>query len=157
MIKNMIPSPSWILLLASLFLLSCGSTPKSQSQSNSSSTAMQTLTKQQIEEADSLSTPEGSDFKESIVYINEIRKVRVDGELVLWVKGAYPNGCTQLYKASHSLKDQHTLILNLKGWTPTDRICTQALVPYTFIYRKLEPNTLKQLDAYLIDGRRYEF
>jgi hypothetical protein len=104
----------------------------------------------------SLTAPQG-DYDNSIVYINQISKVKYEGKLVLLVQGNFPNGCTELLRSSHKMVGDATLRINLEGWKPSDRMCTQALVPFSYIYDQLPPNEIRTLDTYLIDGRRYQF
>ncbi|MGM0587696.1 MAG: hypothetical protein ACQETE_04745 [Bacteroidota bacterium] len=104
----------------------------------------------------SLTEPD-ADHAESVIYINQISKVKYNGKLVLLVQGNFPNGCAQLLGANHKIIDSGTFRIELTGWKPTDRMCTQALVPFSYIYDQISAEEIQKLDSYLIEGRRYDF
>lgn len=82
-------------------------------------------------------------------YIDTIQKITFQGNPALLVKGNLPDGCSKLYE-SKAIIDDSTLTLLIKTWKPQHIACTQALVPFSYIYQGLslfEFNSISQYKA----------
>ncbi len=82
-------------------------------------------------------------------YIDTIQKVTFQGNQALLVKGNLPDGCSKLYESKATINDS-TLTLHIKTWKPQHLACTQALVPFSYLYQGLslfEFNSVSQYKA----------
>lgn len=102
-------------------------------------------------------TDPGKNYVETTVYLESMRKITYEGKPAILIYGNFPNGCAQLLKADHSVTNVNTLVLHLQGWQPKDALCTQALVPFTFVYTEIDEETIQKLGYFEIDGELNNF
>src|SRR5699024_987739 len=74
-------------------------------------------------------------------HIDTVRIIEKDHQKALLVSGKLPNGCAKLGKAKIIASD--TLTLQLWAWQPEELMCTQALVPFSFIFDGLPQKQLE--------------
>lgn len=91
----------------------------------------------------SLNPPDTQQVASSIIYIDSVKVIDHNNEKALLISGNFPNGCTYLRDASHTATAD-SLQLSLTAWKPADKMCTQALVPFSFIYEELPAAELEQ-------------
>lgn len=105
---------------------------------NESSSGIQpvTVTADQFPDLKQIEHPTVDKIVVGKAYIETIRKVKFKGNQALLIKGNLPDGCSKLYQAK-AIIDDSTLVMDIKTWKPQHLMCTQALVPFSFIYQGL--------------------
>ncbi|MFH5882674.1 hypothetical protein ACG2F4_00070 [Halalkalibaculum sp. DA3122] len=91
---------------------------------------------------------------ESTVYIDSVQVYESDDRLSLLVLGAFPDGCTSIGEADFQTRAD-TISLSLSTWRNPDQACTQALVAFSFIYRKIPEPVLREARVVNINGTDY--
>lgn len=97
-----------------------------------------------------LAAPEAERIVESAVYVDSARVMQYKNQSTLLVMGSFPDGCTNIGKASHQLANQH-IYLKLEGWRNPENMCTQALVSFSFLYTDIPEQPLQQADSIRIN------
>jgi len=69
----------------------------------------------------------------SNLYIDSVKMIDYKKNKALLISGNMANGCTYLREASHTVEGD-SLKLSMTTWQPADKMCSQALVPFSFIY-----------------------
>lgn len=102
-------------------------------------------------------TPPGDNqqVQSAKVYIDSVKRIEGDGKPVLLISGNFPNGCTRLRNAAHTISEG-TPSVTLTAWQPADKMCTQALVPFSFIYRQVPPEPLSDAGSVTVNDTQYE-
>lgn len=160
---------SWFLLFISLIsgvviLSSCSnkSTTKRGTDTNSSNNIgqlynhLKNVTTDQIHDLKSLENPTVNNITIGKAYITSIKKIKYNGNLALWVKGNLPDGCSKLYRVVPDIDDS-TLSLELVTWRPKNAKCTQALVPFSYIFSGLSLFEFKSVNKYKINNQIKSF
>lgn len=98
--------------------------------------------------------PKGTNAVESTIYVDSAKVIERDGRLSLLIMGNFPDGCTRISEANHQLSSG-TLAIRLKAWRNPDRMCTQALVSFSFVYTKLPDSALNQARSIQINETEY--
>lgn len=88
------------------------------------------------------------------LYVDSVKVFKRQDRLSLLVMGNFPDGCTNIGTAQHQT-DGGNLSLTLEAWRNPDRMCTQALVAFSFIYDQLPEESLKGADSVRINGTDY--
>ena len=101
-----------------------------------------------------LTPAEGAGIEPASVYIDSVKLIDYQDEPVLLINGDFPDGCIHIGEAEHQLLDRYPSI-SITGWRNTEAICTQALVPFSFIYRQLPGEYAASLDSILINDNIY--
>lgn len=101
-----------------------------------------------------LSPPDIQEYTDSKVYVDSVKVIDRDNQKALLIYGNLSNGCTRLHKASHSIENDF-LQLTLTGWQPEGKMCSQALVPYSFIYEQVPQEQLERFETVNINGNSY--
>lgn len=101
-----------------------------------------------------LTEPENDRYAESKIYVDSVEHAYLDKESVLLIHGEFPDGCTYLREASHTLEDDQ-LELSLKSWRDRDEMCTQALEPFSFIFEDITADELENLDTLYVNDSPY--
>lgn len=83
-----------------------------------------------------LNPPDTQQVVSSNVYVDSVKVIDHNNEKALLISGNLASGCTYLRDASHTAAAD-SLQLSLTAWKPADKMCTQALVPFSFIYEEL--------------------
>jgi len=91
----------------------------------------------------------------SKIYVDSVKFIDYKKEKALLISGNMANGCTYISEASHTSTDE-TLQLSLKAWKPADKICSQALVPFSFIYDKLSQQELDGYNAVVMNQKSFK-
>jgi len=131
-----------LLLFCCITLMGCISSDKN-SDDKSSYQNLVTLNFPQQQKEDS-----------SVVYIDSVHIITRNKANSLMISGSFPDGCTQLKQAEHNIADNQ-LNLTLKAWRDSDKMCTQALTPFSFIYDKIDEGTLSAFSSVTINDRIY--
>ncbi|MDX1617396.1 MAG: hypothetical protein R3224_01330 [Balneolaceae bacterium] len=98
----------------------------------------------------------GEKVQESTIYIDSVRYLSEAARPTLVIHGHLPDGCTHIGSAGHE-KSKADLALRLKAWREPDRLCTQALVPFSFLYRALPDEfSLSDYRRVIVNGNSYE-
>lgn len=102
-----------------------------------------------------LTPPQKDDkVRPSKIYIDSVRVVDTEHNPVLLIMGIFPDGCTHIGKAGHQISG-NSISLALEVWRDPDKMCTQALVPFSFIYRELPEKDLLSANSIQINGDTY--
>ena len=97
----------------------------------------------QIKDLVSLASPGNSTYLTGGVYIDSVEKVIHHQQAALLIHGNLPSGCSSLLKVEH-VATGDTLKLHMRSWKPKNKMCTQQLVPFAYLYI---PNmTINDLD-----------
>ncbi len=108
-----------------------------------------TITADQIPDLKEIEHPTVEKIVVGQAYIDTIQKVTFQGNQALLIKGNLPDGCSKLYESKATINDS-TLTLHIKTWKPQHLDCTQALVPFSYLYQGLslfEFNSISQYKA----------
>lgn len=97
---------------------------------------------------------EGVGVQPASIYIDSVKLIDYQREPVLLVKGNFPDGCIHIGGADHQLSDGYPSI-TITAWKNTEAICTQALVPFSFIYRQLPGEYVTSLDSIFVNNNLY--
>lgn len=103
-----------------------------------------------------LKKPSGSSLQTGKVYIDSIKQVTTESKEALLIAGKLADGCTYLQSVNHRVED-HTLILELSTWRDTEAMCTQALVPFSYIYGELNSEGIATYSQATVNGKTYSF
>ena len=117
---------------------------------SSPKTKPETENTQQYPDLTQLSKPGTQDYDQSKISVDSVKTV----EQGLLIAGALPDGCSKLREASHAMQGD-TLRINLSAWKPADKMCTQVLTPFTFIYKELSEQKITNAAATLVNGKKY--
>lgn len=101
-----------------------------------------------------LQQPEGT-HHEGKVYIDSLNQITIAEENALLISGKLADGCTHLRTVSHQKTKDSTLHLKVTAWRHADKMCTQALVPFSYIYRELSNSQINHYSDILINGKKY--
>lgn len=89
------------------------------------------------------------------LYIRSVQVVNWHRAKALLISGKLPNGCARLKKAVIT-GNNDSLHLKLRAWQPAEATCTQALVPFSFIFDQFPPQKLRQASVIQINNQRYK-
>jgi len=105
----------------------------------------------------SIESPEGVAYQTGSVYIDSVKKVIHDDKSGLLIRGNLPSGCSKLLKINHTA-NADTLHLQLMSWKPKNKMCTQQLVPFTYLYYPdIPPGKLKNMQFCDVNGQTVPF
>lgn len=90
----------------------------------------------------------------SRVYIDSVNIVVTEDRRVLAIHGNFPDGCTHLGSAEHSIYSD-TLDVTLSAWRNPDLMCSQVLTQFTFIYDKFDNQASEELTTVTVNGTAY--
>jgi hypothetical protein len=124
----------------------------SDSTQNKVTSTVKSITDDSLTNLHTIQSPNTTNIIIRQAYINSIEKVTYKDKKVLLIKGDLPDGCCQLYNV-HKAIDGDTLSLAINTWKQKDKVCTQALKPFTFIYDGLGYFEYKSVTFYKIDGK----
>lgn len=131
-----ISSPTILLLFSTLWAsLGCTSkhVHKTSSTSKSDSTLIVLDDTARTANLVTLVSPQNTPYRTGGVYIDSVRKVVHNHKASLLIYGNLPSGCSNLLGIDHHAKGD-TLHLHMTSWKPKDKMCTQQLVPFTYLY-----------------------
>lgn len=122
-------------LLVAFLAAACSSSEPEQGPDEASTKSYPNLTQ--------LSPPDTArQHQPANVYIDSVTLISRNSRTALLISGNLPDGCSKLGEARHTMAGD-TLRLTLSAWKPSDRMCTQALVPFSYIYDQF-PNKAVQ-------------
>ncbi|WP_265790156.1 hypothetical protein [Fodinibius salicampi] len=102
-----------------------------------------------------LQQPEDTPHQEGKVYIDSLKQITIEKENALLISGKLADGCTHLRTVSHQETKDNSLHLQVTAWRHTDKMCTQALVPFSYIYQELSNSQIIHYSDILINGKKY--
>lgn len=102
----------------------------------------------------SLIPPVDQEQEESTLYIDKVELARPDNREVLLISGSFPDACTHLKSASHSLS-RDTLDITLEAWRNPSVICAQVLTSFSYYYKEVPEKELKEITSVTINSRTY--
>lgn len=100
----------------------------------------------------SLKQPGQIETAPSKVYVDSARWIDYKGNKALLLSGNLPNGCTYIKEVTHTTTSD-TLQISLHAWKPANKMCTQALVPFSYIYTRLSPDNLAPHAGFSVNGK----
>lgn len=137
----------YLLATAALFVIGgCASSENNKQQSDATDSSYPNL----IE----LKKPGEKQHQQAKVYIDSVKQITTDSKKALLISGNLPDGCTHLESVSHHTED-HSLVLDVSTWRDTGAICTQALVPFSFIYEKPDAEEISTHSHATVNGKTY--
>lgn len=96
----------------------------------------------------------GKGRQPSQIYIDSVRIIHPDERTSLLIMGSFPDGCTHIGGASHSITEG-SVVLTLDVWRDPEQMCTQSLVSFSFIYSDLPEQRLHKTASLRINGKQY--
>lgn len=102
-----------------------------------------------------LQQPEGTPHQDGKVYIDSLKKITLEEGNAFLISGKLADGCTYLQTISHKETEENTIHLEVTAWRHADKICTQALVPFSYIYRELSNSQIDHYSEIFINGKKY--
>lgn len=103
-----------------------------------------------------LKTPGNTAYTPGKIFIDSIKKVSPKRTEALLISGSFSDGCTHLQSASHTIED-NSIAIEFSAWRSKEAVCTQALVPFSFLYEKLSSQELSSYSQVIINGKTYSF
>ncbi|MCW9707437.1 hypothetical protein [Fodinibius salsisoli] len=103
-----------------------------------------------------LTEPGAIPYTPGKVYIDAIKQISTGASDGLLISGSFSDGCTHLQAVLHNIEDD-SLSLKISAWRNKEAVCTQALVPFSFIYDKLSSQQLNSYSQVSINGQTYSF
>jgi len=92
----------------------------------------------------------------SKVYIDSVETASLNRQPVLIMHGTFPDGCTNLNSVSHTVRND-SLFVDITAWRDPEKLCTQVLTPFTYIYQKITADDLSLHSEVTINGSTYTF
>lgn len=132
-----------LLLLSGIIAAGCASSEK------------KSLDKSKIENLVEIHPPLHKSYTKSKVYIDSVQLIDDNDRRALLVSGSFPDGCTRLDRAAHTVNNGE-VELSLSAWRDPEMMCAQVLTPFSFIYNGLAEEELDQRPAILINGTTFE-
>lgn len=131
-------------ITAFLFALGCASS----SQNNNKAEAYENLV--------TIEQPEGEPNRPSKVYIDSVKKVTENQTDALLISGTFPDACTKISEVTHRIQND-SLHLDIQAWRNPDKMCSQVLTPFSYIYDRLSNDELSTYDRVIINNSAYSF
>lgn len=103
-----------------------------------------------------LQKPQDESHQPAKIYVDSVKQITADNHPALLISGSFPDGCTHLSNVSHQINNGK-LILNFSAWRNTDKMCTQALTPFSFIYKQLEDEEVTSRSEVFINDTAYSY
>ena len=136
-----------ILILAGTILTACASSKGDFDRLNTKEESMLVELKQ----------PDSKQYNSAKVFISSVKKRTYNGTSGLLVTGQFSNGCSSLMDVSHQLKNQNsTISFTMEAWMPANAMCTQQLVPFSFLYADVSKEIIKTLESYEFDNEVHD-
>lgn len=132
-----------LLLLSGIMAAGCASSEKNGND------------KKDYENLVEIKPPEKQNQEASQVYVDSVKLIDDNRRKALLVSGNFPDGCTHLGQASHTIHNGK-IELSLSAWRNPEMMCTQVLTPFSFIYDKLAEEDLEKQSSVLVNGTTYE-
>lgn len=95
-----------------------------------------------------------SSAEESHIYIDSVTVITSDDPPALVIHGNFPDGCTSLRTAEHSVH-RDSLSISLSAWRNPDLICSQVLTQFSFIYDKFGDRVLSDFNMVTVNGTSF--
>lgn len=144
----------YLFAVLSLFLTGGCASSEEKQQTNTSADA-----RDSYPNLAELKKPGQKPHKAGKVYVDSVKQVTTaNSKKALLISGRLADGCTYLESVTHraGMEDQ-SLILRLSAWRDSAAACTQALVPFSYIYRKLDKEAIGKYSQATVNGKTYTF
>ncbi|MDR8394106.1 hypothetical protein NC796_23360 [Aliifodinibius sp. S!AR15-10] len=92
----------------------------------------------------------GQEVIKSNVYIDSAQVIEEEDRLSLLILGTFPDGCTNIGRAEHQIHNDR-ISLSLEAWRQPDQMCTQALVTFSFLYRQVPEESLREAETVTVN------
>ena len=136
-----------ILLLVGIILTACASSKGGFDSLNTKEESMLIELKQ----------PDSKQYDSAKVFISSVKKRTHSGTSGLLVTGQFSNGCSSLMDVSHQLKNQNsTISFSVEAWIPANAMCTQQLLPFSYLYSDVSKEIIKTLESYEFDNEVHD-
>lgn len=104
----------------------------------------------------SIEAPQPNQQKEkSQLYLDSAEKFRHQNKTVILIRGSFPDGCTRLESARHSVVND-SLKINLHAWRNPSLMCSQALTSFSYIYTDIPETLLNKFDLVTVNDKTYK-
>lgn len=102
-----------------------------------------------------INPPDEESIQESSqIYIDSVSIITTEDRPALAIHGNFPDGCTHLESAEHSLH-KDTLQVTLSAWRNPELMCSQVLTQFTFIYDKFDKQAFEEVTTVTVNGTTY--
>lgn len=102
-----------------------------------------------------LQQPESTPYQEGKVYIDSLKQITIEEGKALLISGKLADGCTHLRDITHQETEDSALRVKVTAWRHADKMCTQALVSFSYIYREVSNSQMNHYSDILINGKKY--
>lgn len=137
--------------LAFLLIFSAACASNKTKQNSPISTAMNALNLSELK-LSAIESP-GKSHIDATVYIESVKAGLVEGKPSLLIQGNFSNGCA--YLAGATIKVEEGYVVELSSKYPDQMVCTQALVPFNYLFSDLNADLLKSGKDVRINGTAY--
>lgn len=101
-----------------------------------------------------LSPVSGKEVVKSNIYIDSAQVIEEEDRFSLLILGTFPDGCTNIGRAEHQIYTDR-ISLSLEAWRQPDQMCTQALVTFSFIYRQIPEQSLREAENVTVNETEF--
>ncbi len=88
--------------------------------------------------------------------IELVEPILVGKHTALHIQGTLPTGCTKVLRVSDKWLPE---ILNLEmvGWQKVQESCTQAAIPFSYIFTNMTQEPWEQIKLVTVNGKEFKF
>lgn len=101
-----------------------------------------------------LTPPGNQKQEESNIYIDTVELITQNKQKALLISGSFPDGCTHLKTATHTI-EKDTLRITLEAWREPDLMCAQVLTSFSYIYKTIPEKALENSSSVMVNNRSY--
>lgn len=130
----------WVFLAVLILIVGCASSSNKHNQD--------------YEDLVSLQKPQDQPHRTSKIYIDSLKQITHEQESALLIHGTFPDACTKLEEVTHRVEND-SLYLDLKAWRNPDKMCSQVLTPFSYIYEKLSEEDFASHSEIIINDTAY--
>ncbi len=145
-----------LVLLAGLTACTASQAYRSPSADHSESMPLKNAGRDTSEFAELKPPPDEVETTGATVFLESVERIQRPDTAYLLIKGNFANGCSRLKEVSHII-EEHTLTLNIEAWQPKNRMCTQVLTPFTYLYTRPKSDEVRALRYYMLRGEKKSF
>jgi len=118
----------------------------------SSTEEFKSITQDEKAKLITVSEPTGKNYRKVTVFVTSVEKRDTPNGSVLLVKGQLPNSCARLLNVSYNLEMNSsvnkTFELQISAWKNRNEMCTQQMMPFTYLIEDLSSKKIKKLEQY---------
>lgn len=131
-----------LLLISTLWISGCASSEKNPEHEKEFQNLVQ------------LNPPGDQKQATSDIYIDSVERITQQDRPALLISGSFPDACTQLKSASHTMAND-TLQITLRAWREPDMMCAQVLTAFSYLYEDFPEDLLDNSSTVTVNKRSY--